>query len=143
MKNAVRKVLPALIASALAVSTAVAQQSDTNEATAPGLYVTTDEGRTFLQQGEETIALAEVGKVIVGIVLVIGVVLATLAGVIAAATFNLVPIAVAALVGCVFLMITGTLKPRQAYRSVDWSLLFLIYSTLSLGLAMQQTGAAE
>jgi di/tricarboxylate transporter len=71
------------------------------------------------------------------------VVLATLAGVIAAATFNLVPIAVAALVGCVFLMITGTLKPRQAYRSVDWSLLFLIYSTLALGLAMQQTGAAE
>lgn len=71
------------------------------------------------------------------------VVLGTMAAVIVAATFEFVPIAVAALVGCVFLMVTGALKPRQAYRSVDWGLLFLIYSTLALGLAMQQTGAAE
>ncbi len=70
-------------------------------------------------------------------------VLGTLAAVIAAASFEIVPIAVAALIGCVFLMVTGTLKPRQAYRSVDWGLLFLIYSTLALGLAMQSTGTAQ
>ena len=71
------------------------------------------------------------------------VVLGTLAAVVAAATFNIVPIAVAALIGCVFLMVTGTLKPRQAYRSVDWGLLFLIYSTLALGQAMESTGTAQ
>lgn len=71
------------------------------------------------------------------------VVLGTLGGVIVAATLDIVPIAVAALVGCVFLMATGTLKPRQAYRSVDWGLLFLIYSTLALGQAMESTGTAH
>jgi di/tricarboxylate transporter len=71
------------------------------------------------------------------------VVIGTLAAVIGLATFDIVPIAVAALVGCVFLMVTGTLKPRQAYRSVDWGLLFLIYSTLALGQAMDSTGTAQ
>lgn len=70
-------------------------------------------------------------------------VLGTLVAVILSATFNIVPIAVAALVGCVFLMVTGTMKPRQAYRSVDWGLIFLIYSTLALGEAMESTGTAE
>jgi len=70
-------------------------------------------------------------------------VLGTLGAVIAAASFEIVPIAVAALIGCVFLMVTGTLKTRQAYRSVDWGLLFLIYSTLALGQAMESTGTAQ
>lgn len=70
-------------------------------------------------------------------------VVGTLGAVILSATFNIVPIAVSALVGCVFLMVTGALKPRQAYRSVDWGLIFLIYSTLALGEAMESTGTAE
>lgn len=69
-------------------------------------------------------------------------VLATMAAVIAVASFEIVPIAVAAIVGCVFLMLTGTMKPRQAYASVDWGLLFLIYSTLGLGVALEATGTA-
>jgi di/tricarboxylate transporter len=36
-----------------------------------------------------------------------------------------------------------TMKPRQAYASVDWGLLFLIYSTLGLGVAMESTGTAQ
>lgn len=70
-------------------------------------------------------------------------VVGTLGAVILSATFNIVPIAVAALVGCVFLMVTGAMRPRQAYRSVDWGLIFLIYSTLALGEAMVTTGTAE
>jgi di/tricarboxylate transporter len=70
-------------------------------------------------------------------------VLGTLGGVIALASLEIAPIAVAALVGCVFLMVTGTLKPRQAYASVDWGLLFLIYSTLALGVSMESTGTAQ
>jgi len=70
-------------------------------------------------------------------------VLGTLAAVILVASLELVPIAVAAVVGCVFLMVTGTMKPRQAYASVDWGLLFLIYSTLGLGVAMETTGTAQ
>jgi di/tricarboxylate transporter len=70
-------------------------------------------------------------------------VLGTLGAVIISASFSIVPIAVAALLGCIFLMVTGALKPRQAYRSVDWGLIFLIYSTLALGRAMESTGTAE
>jgi di/tricarboxylate transporter len=70
-------------------------------------------------------------------------VLGTLGAVITLASLEIVPIAVAALVGCVFLMVTGTLKPRQAYASVDWGLLFLIYSTLALGVSMESTGTAQ
>ena len=70
-------------------------------------------------------------------------VLGTLGMVILLASMEIVPIAVAALVGCVFLMLTGTLKPRQAYASVDWGLLFLIYSTLALGVSMESTGTAQ
>jgi di/tricarboxylate transporter len=67
----------------------------------------------------------------------------TLATVILVASFELVPIEVASLVGCAFLMVTGTIKPRQAYKSIDWSLMFLIYSTLALGMAMESTGTAR
>jgi di/tricarboxylate transporter len=67
----------------------------------------------------------------------------TLATVILVATFEWAPIEVAALVGCALLMATGAIKPRQAYRSIDWSLMFLIYSTLALGLAMESTGTAR
>jgi di/tricarboxylate transporter len=70
-------------------------------------------------------------------------VLATMAAVVLSASLEIVPIAVAAIVGCVFLMLTGTMKPRQAYASVDWSLLFLIYSTLGIGVAMESTGTAQ
>lgn len=70
-------------------------------------------------------------------------VIGTMGAVILVASLELVPIAVAAMVGCVFLMVTGTLKPRQAYASIDWGLLFLIYSTLALGVAMESTGTAQ
>ncbi len=72
-----------------------------------------------------------------------GLVFGTLAAVILTASTEWVPIEVAALVGCAFLMAAGAIKPRQAYRSIDWSLMFLIYSTLALGMAMESTGAAK
>ena len=72
-----------------------------------------------------------------------GLVFGTLAAVIVTASFEWVPIEVAALVGCALLMAAGVIKPRQAYRSIDWSLMFLIYSTLALGMAMESTGAAK
>lgn len=70
-------------------------------------------------------------------------VFATLATVILVSAFEFVPIEIAAIAGCVFLMATGAIKPREAYASVDWPLMFLIYSTLSLGIAMETTGAAN
>lgn len=72
-----------------------------------------------------------------------GLVLGTLAAVILTATLEWVPIEVGSLVACAFLMVAGVIKPRQAYRSIDWSLMFLIFGTLGLGMAMESTGAAR
>ena len=40
-------------------------------------------------------------------------------------------------------MVAGAIKPREAYASVDWPLMFLIYTTIALGTAMESTGAAN
>ena len=69
-------------------------------------------------------------------------VLATIAGVVLAATFDLLPIEIGAIGGAVFVCLTGCIKPKDAYESIEWNLLFLIFGMLALGLAMQQTGAA-
>ncbi|MFM8458148.1 MAG: SLC13 family permease [Chthoniobacterales bacterium] len=70
-------------------------------------------------------------------------VFATLAAVIGVSAFELIPIEIAAIAGCVLLMVTGAIKPREAYASVDWPLMFLIYTTIALGTAMETTGAAN
>ena len=57
MKRLARSILPALISSALATTAALAQQADEEQVVVPGLYTTTDEGRTYLQQGDEVIEM--------------------------------------------------------------------------------------
>ena len=52
------------------------------------------------------------------------------------------PIAVAAVVGCSIMVLTGCLNMEQAYRAIDWRAIFLIAGMLPLGTAMQETGAA-
>jgi di/tricarboxylate transporter len=69
-------------------------------------------------------------------------VLATIAAIVLAETFNVMPIALGAITGAVFLCLTGCLKPKEAYESIEWNLLFLIFGMLALSVAMQQTGAA-
>lgn len=69
------------------------------------------------------------------------------AGVIAAtvgvASIGLVPIQVAALAACVILFWSGCITISDAYKSVQWNILFLIYGALTLGIALQETGAAQ
>ena len=54
-----------------------------------------------------------------------------------------IPIHYAAMVGALLLLWTRTLTPRQAYQSIDWQVLFMLYGLLGLGMAMQTTGTAE
>ncbi|MGE9268445.1 MAG: SLC13 family permease, partial [Verrucomicrobiales bacterium] len=61
--------------------------------------------------------------------------------VVLAAAFG-VPILTAALVGAVAVIVTGCLDAREAYRSVEWPILFIIFGMLGLGRAMENTGAA-
>jgi di/tricarboxylate transporter len=52
------------------------------------------------------------------------------------------PIAIAGVVGCTIMVLTGCLNMEQAYRAIDWRSIFLIAGMLPLGTAMQETGAA-
>jgi len=54
-----------------------------------------------------------------------------------------IPIHYAALVGALALLWIGILSPREAYASVDWQVLLMLYGLLGLGMAMQSTGTAE
>lgn len=54
-----------------------------------------------------------------------------------------VPILSAALVGAVVVMIFGCIDTREAYHSIEWPILFIIFGMLGLGKAMENTGAAS
>ncbi len=62
---------------------------------------------------------------------------------IAAATFNVLPLPVAILLGVVLVFVTRCITPEEAYREVEWKVLILIGSLLSLGVAMDHTGTAR
>jgi len=65
-----------------------------------------------------------------------------ISGVIAASTFGWLPIEVAALLACAVVFMTGCLKPREGYQSIEWNLLFLIYGMLAVSVAMEETGTS-
>lgn len=54
-----------------------------------------------------------------------------------------VPIFYAAMVGALALLWLRVMSPREAYSSIDWQVLLMLYGLLGLGLAMQTTGTAE
>ena len=70
------------------------------------------------------------------------IVLTVLVSVIAVATFGVLPISVASIVGVSLLLVTGCIKPSEAYQSIEWNILILIYGMLALGMTMQSTGAS-
>ena len=53
------------------------------------------------------------------------------------------PIAIAAVMGVVLMVVTGCLNMEEAYRAVDWRAIFLIAGMLPLGIALQNTGASS
>lgn len=54
-----------------------------------------------------------------------------------------IPIHYAGMVGALALLWSGVLSPREAYASVDWQVLMMLYGLLGLGMAMQTSGTAE
>jgi di/tricarboxylate transporter len=67
---------------------------------------------------------------------------ATLIGVVLSVTLFGVKILTAALVGVVLLLASGTVKVQRVYRSVPWSVFFLLAATIPLGVALEKSGLA-
>ena len=68
--------------------------------------------------------------------------LAIMAGVILTAATGLIPIMTSAIIGCLLMVVTDCLKPQDAYKSINWKVIFLIAGVLSMGTALEKTGAA-
>ncbi len=63
-------------------------------------------------------------------------------GVVLLSALNLLPVVVAAVAGCAAMMLTGCLKPDEAYGAIDWRVILLLAGVLPLGIALESTGAA-
>jgi di/tricarboxylate transporter len=66
-----------------------------------------------------------------------------IAAVVTAAAVGLVPILIAAMAGCAALIVTRIISVEQAYRAIDWKVIFLLAGVIPLGIALDQTGAAD
>ncbi|MEM7582564.1 MAG: SLC13 family permease [Acidobacteriota bacterium] len=66
-----------------------------------------------------------------------------LPAVIALAATGTLKISAGVLVGSVLLLLLGVMKPQDAYRSIDWSVIFLIAAFVPVGQAFVTTGTAD
>jgi di/tricarboxylate transporter len=64
-------------------------------------------------------------------------------GVVAAAATGLVPIVLSAVIGVLLLVISKCIRPDEVYRSIDWKVIFMLAGVLSMGVALEKTGAAK
>ena len=69
--------------------------------------------------------------------------LAAIVAVIAAAAADLMPIAGAAIVACVALILANCITMKDAYRAIHWPILFLIFAMIGVGRAMETSGATD
>jgi di/tricarboxylate transporter len=70
-------------------------------------------------------------------------VLFLLPAVVLVATFGWLDIEVAAVLAVIALLLSGAVTPQNAYRSINWSVLFLIASFVPVGLAIINSGTAS
>ena len=64
------------------------------------------------------------------------------AGVIVTAATGILPIMVGAIIGSVLLVVAGCITLEEAYDAIDWKVIFLLGGIISLGVALEKTGAA-
>ncbi|KAA0231559.1 TRAP transporter large permease subunit [candidate division KSB1 bacterium] len=68
--------------------------------------------------------------------------IAIVAGVVLAAAFNIIPIVSSAIAGAILMILVGCLDLEEAYKAIEWKVIFLLAGVLSLGAALEKTGAA-
>ena len=92
------------------------------------------EDRTFVLVSEVALPVFRKNRMLTAVVIV--------AGVIAAAATGIVPIVAGAIVGSIALILTRCLTLEEAYGSINWQVIFLLAGVLTLGTALETSGAA-
>jgi di/tricarboxylate transporter len=86
----------------------------------------------FLVIGMPDVSVPRTGKLVITLL--------TLVAVVTLVSFGVIPIVTAATAGCAVLMLTGCLRPREAYQAIDLSVVFLLAGSLALGAALEKAG---
>ncbi|MDY6780227.1 MAG: SLC13 family permease, partial [Halobacteria archaeon] len=73
----------------------------------------------------------------------IPVALGIIAGVVLLPALGVLPILVSALAGVAATVVLGVIPPNEMYDAVDWDVIFLLAGVIPLGIALEQTGAAD
>jgi di/tricarboxylate transporter len=68
---------------------------------------------------------------------------AVILGVIISAAVNIVPIVISAIIGCVILILTDCITLEEAYKAIDWKVIFLLSGLITLGIALENSGGAK
>lgn len=66
-----------------------------------------------------------------------------LLAVVVAASMEVLPVVMAALLGVVVLVLTRAMSMKEVYEAIDWRIYFLMAGALGLGMAMHRTGLAD
>jgi di/tricarboxylate transporter len=66
-----------------------------------------------------------------------------MAGVMITAAIGMTKIVISAMVGCLLMIGLKLIKPEEAYKAVDWKVIFLLAGVLSMGTALEKTGGAQ
>ncbi len=100
------------------------------------------EERRRLQQSEDFIVVSEVPaerfkkKLLLPVLLIFG-------AIVALAGFGVLPIVKLAIAGAVAMVLFGALSITDAYRAIDWQVIFLLGGFIPLGTALEKVGAVE
>ncbi|MDT8377732.1 MAG: SLC13 family permease [Desulfotignum sp.] len=89
----------------------------------------------FLVLDESAAQAPRLEKARIAVVIMLAVILSAMLG--------LIPIAIAALAGATCMVLAGCLSMEEAYRTIEWKVVFLIAAMLPLGAAIENTGAAQ
>ncbi|HCC20895.1 MAG TPA: SLC13 family permease [Verrucomicrobiales bacterium] len=54
-----------------------------------------------------------------------------------------IPIVQLAMTGALLVLVTKCVQPHEAYRAIDWKVVFIIFGMLGLGMAIQASGLAQ
>ncbi|MFN3987064.1 MAG: SLC13 family permease [Rhodocyclaceae bacterium] len=69
--------------------------------------------------------------------------LATIAGVMLLAAFDVMPIEGLAMIGAAVVLVTGCIRADEAYKAIEWPIIILIFGMLAISIAMRESGLAD
>lgn len=69
--------------------------------------------------------------------------LATIAGVMLLAAFDVMPIEGLAMIGAAIVVATGCIRSDEAYKAIEWPIIILIFGMIAISIAMRESGLAD